>query len=237
MADYCQLSDVKAYLGESDAFTSPFPGDTLLGTFITSCSRMFDRETGRPSGFWAAQTAVTRRYSGSGTQWLALDDWDSITSVTVSTKQDRSDATAVSLPIAGVPQAPDYVEIYPLIGPPFDQLFMLRTWYPDTYGVGNVAVTGNTVLQPEIAMAVTIWAAYLWKARDSGWSDETGRADGSGASKYSGGIPEQTQIVIDYYRAEDTDVFVPINAPTQSPRLSPLGADARLLLPDLLGNS
>jgi hypothetical protein len=237
MADYCQLSDLKSYLGDAAAFTTPFAGDALLSSFITSCSRMFDRETARPTGFWAAQTGVTRRYSGSGTQWLALDDWDAITAVTVSTKQDRSDAAAIALPVNGVPQAPDYAEIYPLTGPPFDQLFMLRSWFPDTYAVGNVAVTGNTILQPEIAFAVTVWAAYLWRARESGWSDETGRADGSNAPKYSGGIPEQTQIVIDYYMAEETDVMMPLNPPTQSPRLSPVGADARLIIPDLLGNS
>lgn len=231
-SNYSDPITVSSYIG-----LMPTANDvTLLSTMITACSRAFDRETSRPSGFWGAQTAVTRRYSGSGIEWLDLDDWDAITAATVSTKQDRSDATALSLPIAGVPQAPDYVEIYPFTGPPFDQLFLLKTWYPDTYGVGNVAVTGNTVLQPEIADAVAIWVAYRWKRMRADWADRVSISSGP-SLEWKSARPDEVQRVIDHYKAEATTMFVPLHPRTQSPRLSPLGADARLSLPDLLGNS
>jgi len=232
-SDYSDPITTSSYIG----MTLTAGDMTLLSTIITACSRAFDRETSRPSGFWGAQTAVTRRYSGSGVQWLALDDWDAITAVTVSTKQDRSDAAALSLPVAGVPQAPDYVEIYPLTGPPFDQLFVLKTWYPDTYGVGNVAVTGNTVLQPEIADAVAIWVAYRWKRMRANWADRVSVSNGPALQWGAATRPDEVQRVIDHYKAEASNVIVPLHPRTQSPRLSPLGTDARLYLPDLLGNS
>jgi hypothetical protein len=228
MADYVDVPTVSSYIGGVSLSTA----DTiLLATIVTAVSRAFDRETCRPSGFWAAQTAVTRRYSGSGTPWLAIDDWDAITAVTMSTTQNRSDAASLSLPIAGVPQAPDYVEVYPLTGPPFDQLFLLRTWFPDAYGVGNVAVTGNTILQPDIADAVAVWTAYRWKRMKADFADRVTipsgpslQWSGNGAAAKWNGIPAEVQAVIDRYKAEESQIFMPLHPRTQSPRLSPLGA-------------
>jgi hypothetical protein len=229
MVDYSDVNTCAGYIGGVTLST----GDTaLLGTIIAAVSRAFDRETCRPSGFWAAQIAVTRRYSGSGTPWLAIDDWDAITAVTMSTKQDRSDAVSLALPIGGVPQAPDYVEVYPLSGPPFDQLFLLRTWFPDAYGVGNVAVTGNTILQPDIADAVAVWTAYRWKRMRADFADKVTIPNGPSlqwsapakvAAAQWNGIPAEVQAVIDRYKAEEPRVMMPLNPRTQSPRLSPLG--------------
>jgi hypothetical protein len=234
VADYSDVNTCTGYIGGVTLST----GDTaLLGTIVTAVSRAFDRETCRPSGFWAAQTAVTRRYSGSGTPWLTIDDWDAITAVTMSTKQDRSDAVALSLPLAGVPQAPDYVEVYPLAGPPYDQLFLLRTWFPDAYGVGNVAVTGNTVMQPDIADAVAVWTAYRWKRMRADFADKV--TIPNGPSLQWSGVPAEVQAVIDRYKAEESHVMVPLNPRTQSPRLSPLGTwpSVPVVVPGTQGNS
>jgi hypothetical protein len=234
MADYSTTDVVQSYIGGVTLST----GDTaLLGTIITAVSRAFDRETCRPSGFWAAQTAVTRRYSGSGTPWLTIDDWDAVTAVTMSTKQDRSDAVALALPIGGVPQAPDYVEVYPLAGPPYDQLFLLKTWFPDAYGIGNVAVTGNTVMQPDIADAVAVWTAYRWKRMRADFADKVTIPNGPGL-QWSG-IPAEVQAVIARYKAEESRMMMPLNPRTQSPRLSPLGAmtPVSVVAPGTQGNS
>jgi hypothetical protein len=232
MADYSTTDVVQSYIGGVTLST----GDTaLLGTIVTAVSRAFDRETCRPSGFWAAQTAVTRRYSGSGTPWLTIDDWDAITAVTMSATQNRSDTVSLSLPSGGVPQAPDYVEVYPLTGPPFDQLFLLRTWFPDAYGVGNVAVTGNTILQPDIADAVAVWTAYRWKRMRADFADKVTIPNGP-ALQWSG-IPAEVQAVIARYKAEESRMMMPLNPRTQSPRLSPLGGQMRVLVPGTQGNS
>ncbi|MDQ2785022.1 MAG: hypothetical protein M3Y58_08475 [Chloroflexota bacterium] len=232
MADYTDSVTASAYIGGA----SLTGGDvSTLSAIITACSRAFDRATERANNFWAAQTAVTRRYSGSGNQWLDIDDWDTITAVTMSTTQNRSDATAVALPIGGVPQSPDYAEVYPLTGPPFSQLFLLRTWYPDAYGIGNVAVTGNTILPPEIADAVALWVAYRWKRMKTNFADRVSIANGP-ALQWSG-MPPDVQQVIDQYKAERPMIVMPRDPRTQSPRLSPLGGQMRVLVPGTLGNS
>jgi hypothetical protein len=232
MVDYSDTTTVSAYIGGVSLSTAD---TTLLGTIITAVSRAFDRETNRPSGFWAAQTNVTRRYSGSGTPWLTIDDWNTVTAVTMSSKQDRSDAVSLSLPSGGVPQAPDYVEIYPLTGPPFNQLFLLKTWYPDAYGVGNVAVTGNTILQPDIADAVAVWVAYRWKRMKGDFADKL--TIPGGPSLQWGGPPSEVQAVIARYKAEESTVMMPLNPRTASPRLSPLGMAMPVAVPGTLGNS
>ena len=198
MTDYCTVASVKAYLGGEDTFGGD-TSDTLLQQFVSSCSRLFDRETEKPTGYFAAQIGVTRRYSGTATAWLDIDDFSAITAVTMSTQQNRADAVALNVTN---PNALDYVQIHPLIGPPFNQLFLLRGWLPDAYNVGNIAVTGNTITPDEIALAVTIWAAYLYKARQAGFSDETARvgaSGGGGGPRYGKAIPAHTQQIIERY--------------------------------------
>ncbi|MCA1666907.1 MAG: hypothetical protein LC793_05790 [Thermomicrobia bacterium] len=232
MADYVDSATASAYIGGASLTGSD---TTALAAIITATSRAFDRATERANGFWAAQTAVTRRYSGSGNQWLEIDDWETITAVTMSTTQNRSDATAVTLPIGGIPQAPDYAEVYPLTGPPFSQIFLLRTWYPDAYGIGNVAVTGNTILPPEIADAVAIWVAYRWKRMKADYADRVSIANGP-ALQWSG-VPAEVQQVIAQYKAERPLIIMPRDPRTQSPRLSPLGMPSPVMVPGTLGNS
>jgi hypothetical protein len=135
-----------------------------------------------------------------------------------------------------VPQAPDYVEIYPLTGPPFNQLFLLKTWYPDAYGVGTVAVTGNTILQPDIADAVAVWVAYRWKRMKADYADKVSIP--SGPSLQWSGPPADVQDVIARYKAEESTTRMPLNLRTASPRLSPLGiASVPVVAPGTLGNS
>jgi hypothetical protein len=232
MADYSDVNTCSGYIGGVALGAADL---ATLGTIVTACSRAFDRETGRPANFWASRTAVTRRYSGSGTAWLAIDDWDAITGVTMSTKQDRSDAAAIALPVGGVPQAPDYAEIYPLAGPPFNQLFLLKTWYPDAYGVGNVAVTGNTVLQPDIADAVALWAAYRWKRMRANFAQRVTIPNGP-SLQWAGDVPAEVQAVLARYRAEESTTMMPQRPRTESPRLSPLGL-APVPVGSVLGNS
>jgi hypothetical protein len=199
MADYCTLQQAKDMLGGAwgaDTVTgSGSTRDGILGDLVTRCSRMFDRECGQPTNFFAPGT-VTRRYSGTGTPWLDIDEFDSITAITMSTNQTRSDAVTLTTTDA---TSTNYVDVYPLTGPPFNRLFLLRGWLPDAYQVGNVAVTGAAITPAEVTHAVAEWAAYLWQARNAGWADAANRPDGPGVL-YVKGIPPDTKRIIDYYK-------------------------------------
>ena len=199
MADYCTLAQVKDMLGgnwSADVATgSGSTRDSILGDLVTRCSRLFDRETAHATN-WFAPATVTRRYSGSGHQWQDVDEFDSVTAVTMSTNQTRSDAITLTLSDA---TSTNFVEAYPLQGPPFNRLFLLRGWLPDAYAVGNIAVTGTVITPSEVTHAVAEWAAYLWKAREAGWADAANRPDGPGVL-YVKGIPPDTARIIGYYK-------------------------------------
>jgi hypothetical protein len=199
MADYCTIQQAKDMLaGKWGSDTDTGSGstrDSILADLVTRCSRMFDRECGQPTNFFAPGT-VTRRYSGTGTPWLDIDEFDSIAAITMSTNQARTDAVTLTTTDA---TSTNYVVLFPSIGPPFNQLFLLRGWLPDAYQVGNVAVTGAVITPAEVTHAVAEWAAYLWQARNAGWADAANRPDGPGVL-YVKGIPPDTRRIIDYYK-------------------------------------
>jgi hypothetical protein len=202
VAAYATTDQVTAMLGGQVGLNSAMgPGTTntrdgILSDLVTRCSRMFDRETGRPTNYWAPATGVTRPYSGSGSQYLDVDEFDAITGVTMTSNQQRTDVQTLTVTDN---TSPNYVEILPVQGPPFNQLFLLRGWLLDIYNVGNVRVTGNLSTPPEITHAVAIWAAYEWKQREAGWADMASRPDGPGLL-YVKGIPPETKRIIDYFK-------------------------------------
>lgn len=207
MADYTDIAEVKAMSGGTwIPDTSLGFGETrdqVISGLITTTSRLFDRETGKPANWWASVPGQTRPYSGTGTQLLDVDEWDAITAVTMSTKQDRSDAITLSL----TPGTADYVAFNPINGPPWNQLFLLRGWLPDIYSIGNVHVTGTPTLPVEIAEAVAIWVAYRYKMRDASWSDQAPGSLGGAAVHVANTvrpevyIPPDTMRVINFFKA------------------------------------
>lgn len=206
MADYCTLLQAKGYLpGQWGADQSVIAGgsantrDAWLSNEITVCSRLFDRESGRPSNWWQSAPGMVREYSGNGDVWLDTDEWDAITAVTMSTAQDRSDVVTLSL----TPGTPDFVAVDPITGPPYNRLYLLRGFLVDVFNVGNVRVTGTPTLPPEISTAVAIWVAYRFKRRDAGWQDpgKAAHAGQPGAPSFSGDVPMEVLSVLEYYRA------------------------------------
>lgn len=201
---YTDVPTVKGYLGANWGPDVPVQTggsansrDTFLTNEIMTVSRLFDRETGRPSNWWQSSAGMTREYSGNGDVWLNVDEWDAITAITMSSQQDRSDAITLSL----TPMTPNYVAFDPITGPPYDRLYILRGWLPDVYSVGNIHVTGTPTLPLEIQSAVAIWVAYRFKRRDAGWQDP-GRSSHAGTPgpSYAGDVPLEVLSVIEYYR-------------------------------------
>lgn len=194
MTDYTDVQTVQQYLG--GAWGVDANRDTIMAKFVTRISRSFDRETGKANGYWGAQTGVSRRYSGSGNAYLDVDEFDAITAITMSSNQAGTDTQTLT---PTDKTSPNYVQVLPFSGPPYNRLFLLRGFLPDPYGVGNIIVTGDVGLPDEIAHACAIWAAYSWKAREAGYADVAQRPDGPGLL-YVKGIPPETQRIINYYK-------------------------------------
>jgi hypothetical protein len=199
---YATTQDVKDQLGGNWGPPQPTGSgsnrDDILASLAVRASRLFDRETGRPTGYWAAATAISRLYSGSGNQWLDVDDWQLITSVTMAVKQDRSDVKTLLLTYN--PADPgDYVVVWPTNGPPFNRLYLLRGWLPDPFQIGNITVTGNVVTPEEINYACAVWAAYLFRRAAAGLSDTAQHLGNPPGQTYKGTIPPEVQTVISYY--------------------------------------
>lgn len=214
MADYTTTQEVKDYLGGAWSGSSE---DAVMGKLITRISRSFDRETGRPSNYWAAQAGVVRRYSGSGQQLLDLDEFTSITAVTMSSNQAGTDLQTLTV---SDKTSPNYVQVLPLLGPPYNQLFLLRGFLPDVFAVGNIVVTGDVATPDEIVHACTVWAAYSWQSRKAGWADAAQRPDGPGLL-YVKGIPPETKRVIDYFKENGRGPSIALVSGGDTERLSP----------------
>jgi hypothetical protein len=202
---YTDTLTVKGYLGQNWGPDNPVltggsanTRDVWIANEILVCSRLFDRESGRPSNWWQSAPGTTREYAGNGDTWLDVDEWDAITAVTMSTTQNRSDAITLSL----TPGTADYVAFEPITGPPFDRLYLLRGWLPDVFGVGNIRITGTPTQPIEISSAVAIWVAYRFKRRDAGWADPGRSSHGGqpGAPSFAGDVPMEVLSVLTYYR-------------------------------------
>lgn len=224
MSQYCTVQMIREMLGGTfGPDPSLGPGaqgstrDSILASLAETYSRNFDRETGKAYNFWATNATAVRRYSGTGDQWLDIDDFQSITGVTMSTNQSRSDA--ITLTTTDPTQPGIYVVMEPFTGPPFNRLFLLRGWLPDAFNVKNVEVDGSIVTPSEIANAVAIWVAYIWRSRDAGFADMAGHVGGPG-QLYVRGIPPETARVIDYYKNE-TGPKAALTSGSPDPRLSP----------------
>lgn len=85
MADYCSSSDIKADMPDSAlASTTDTTYDTAINNFITSASRLIDKEVGREPGWFASTDEETRYYDGSGESTQEIDECHTLTSVSVS---------------------------------------------------------------------------------------------------------------------------------------------------------
>lgn len=84
MADYCTLAEVKTLIPEAGLNASA-DYDGALSTLITAASRAIDQEVGKWNNYFYPTTDdVTRYYNGNGSTELWIDEFVSITSVSVS---------------------------------------------------------------------------------------------------------------------------------------------------------
>lgn len=179
--NYTTSTDAFADIGEGGYSSSDYP---VMATFVTVASRMIDREVGRWDGFFYPSTDdVTRYYNGSGAREQEIDEFVSITSVSVSEQGSltSSDYTAWG--------SSDYfTEPYNAAanGKPINKLVIdtsisggtQSVWYGYRKAVRVVGIAGYSAAVPDlVAQAAKIQAIRWFMRAKGGYQDVQGNDD------------------------------------------------------------
>jgi hypothetical protein len=198
---YCTISDVKVLM----TGTQGTQNDAAINLLIPIISRLVDRECEVPINYFATATQ-TIHYSGDGTTWLDVDDFDTVTDVKMYADQRRLTLYQMVVTPPSTPTDPAwqyYVTPHPIDSPPYNRLFYAYTWFPDPWGIGNVSVTGDRSTPADINYATAVWVVYALNSVKTGWQDVVMPSTGGLAGMaYKHGIPEEASLVFDYYLAK-----------------------------------
>lgn len=185
--DYTTSTDAFADISEGSYASSDYPQMTA---FVTAASRMIDAEVGRWAGFFYPTTDdVTRYYDGSGYGEQEIDEFVSITSISVSEfgGVESSDYTAWSSSdylVAPYNYAANSKPITKLIADKINGSKYGFYNYPKSVKV--VGVAGYAATVPDlIAQAVRIQAVRWFMRAKGGYQDVTGNDD-IGRLQYKG---------------------------------------------------
>ncbi len=184
--DYTTSTDAFADISEGSYASSDY---TQMATFVTAASRLIDLEVGRWEGFFYPTTDdVTRYYDGSGETEQEIDEFTSITSVSVSEQGSlvSTDYTAWT--------TTDYFVSpynYSQLGKPITKLVVdfngsKPLWYRYRKNVQVVGIAGySTSVPAAIALACRIQAVRWFMRAKGGYQDVTG-TDETGKLFYKG---------------------------------------------------
>lgn len=160
-----------------------------ITNFIAAASRLIDAEFGRWAGFFYPTTDdVTRYYNGSGCDEQDIDEFASITSVSVAESGGTSSSDYTSW------GSTDYfVEPYNYItdGKPINRLVIdingsKPGWYGYRKSVKVVGVAGYSTTPPSLIASACKAQAVRWFMRaKGGWQDTNGN-DEIGRANYKG---------------------------------------------------
>lgn len=186
--DYTTSTDAFADISEGSYSSLDYP---VMGTMVTVASRLIDREFGRWDGFFYPSTDdVTDYYDGSGCEKQDINEYVSITSVSVS-EQGGYASTDYTLWTLNT----DYLT-YPYnasnYGKPIHRLLIAH--YNNTKGdfpqeqrtVKVVGIPGYSTTPPDLIVQACKIQAVRWFLRaKQGWQD-TGGNDEIGKREYKG---------------------------------------------------
>lgn len=187
MNDYTTSTDAFADISEGSYSSSDYPA---MATFVTAASRLIDLEVGRWEGFFYPTTdEATRYYNGSGEEEQDIDEFASITSVSVS-EQGALDSTSYSLWSSTEYYVAPYN--YAQLGKPINKLIVdvlngsKSVFYPFRKAVKVVGVPGYSLTPPTaIKLACRIQAVRWFMRAKGGYQDVTG-TDETGRLFYKG---------------------------------------------------
>lgn len=186
--DYTTSTDAFAEMPEGNYSTSDYAN---MGNYVTAASRLIDSIVGRWAGFFYPTTdEVTRYYNGSGCEEQDIDEFTSITSVSVSESGGlaSTDYTAWG-------SSDYYVEPYNYAanGTPINKLVIdingsKPGWYGYRKSVQVVGIAGYSVtIHPLIEQAAKIQAVRWFMRAKGGWQDVAGN-ENTGQLRYKGAV-------------------------------------------------
>lgn len=184
MADYTTSTDAFADISEGSYSSSDYP---VMANLVTVASRMIDREMGKWDGFFYPSTDdVTRYYDGSGGTEQPIDEFVSITSVSVSEqgKLESTDYTAWTLNTDYITEPYNSTPIYKLTvaADPGTK----AVWYRYQKSVRVVGIAGYSATPPDlVAQACKIQAVKWFMRAKGGYQDVQGNDD-TGKRYYKG---------------------------------------------------
>lgn len=185
--DYTSSTDAFADISEGSYSSSDY---LVMATFVTVASRLIDMEVGRWAGFfYPSSDDVTRYYDGSGERCQMIDEFVSITSISVSEQGGlaSTDYTAWT--------TTDYfTEPYnaTVDGKPINKLTIdtlngsQSIWYGYPKAVKVVGVAGYSATVPDlVAQAAKIQSVRWFMRAKGGYQDVQGNDD-TGKRYYKG---------------------------------------------------
>lgn len=186
--NYTTSTDAFASVSEGNYSTSDYPE---MDDFVTTASRFIDLEVGRWEGFFYPSTDdVTRYYDGSGCDEQEIDEFASITSVSVS---ESGGTSSSDYTLWG---SSDYfVEPYnySTLAKPITRLTIdingsKPGWYRYRKSVQVIGAAGYATTTPKVIETACKIQAVRWFMRaKGGWQDETGN-DEIGRHRYKGAV-------------------------------------------------
>jgi hypothetical protein len=185
--DYTASTDCFDEIIEGNYSSSDYP---QMGTMVTAASRLIDREMGRWDGFFYPTTDdVTRYYDGSGLTEQDIDEFATITTISVS-EQGLTASTGYT-----DWAATDYL-VFPYNRTPITKLIVddngtKPAWYMYRKAVKVVGVAGYSLTVPDVVAQACKMQAVRWFMRaKQGYGD-------TGASVDIGGITLKGQTQLD----------------------------------------
>lgn len=185
--DYTSSTDCFDEIVEGNYSSSDYP---QMATMVTATSRLVDREMGRWDGFFYPTTDdVTRYYDGSGLTEQDIDEFASITSVSVS---EQGETASTGYTAWG---SSDYF-VWPYNKTPTTKLIVddngsKPAWYMYRKSVKVVGIAGYSTSVPDVVAQACKMQAVRWFMRA-----KQGYAD-TGASVDIGGVTLKGQTQLD----------------------------------------
>ena len=185
--DYSTSTDAFADIPEGGYSSSDFP---VMSNFVTVASRMIDAEMGRWAGFFYPTTDdVTRYYDGSGETCQRIDEFVSITSVSVSEAGSLASTDYTTWGSSDYFTEPynATVNAKPINKLTIDTLNGGKSvWYGYRKAVKVVGVAGYSATPPDLIVQATKIQAVRWFMRAKGGYQDVQGNDDIGKRYYKG---------------------------------------------------
>lgn len=191
--DYTTSTNAFADISEGNYTSSDYPA---MAGFVTAASRLIDNEMGRWDGFFYPTTDTkTFYYDGSGHEYQDIDEFVSISSVSVAEQGGLASSDYIAWT-----ENTDYI-VYPYNttnkGRPITELQIIQfngtkaNWYRFQRSVQVQGIAGYSLTTPDtIAMATRMQAVRFFMRAKQGYQD-------SGADVSIGGMTFKGKLELD----------------------------------------